>query len=138
MSFDFSAIGLASDANTTLSPPEHVGIWSPIGADLTPGQTGLDSNFPGSSSTSNPNSSTSWSSLDNLGSGVTNVGSNILSAFGNLVTAQVNKTALLTATGKGGAAVSRLPTASPNSWGMYVLIALGIAGVGAVVYAVRK
>jgi len=82
--------------------------------------------------------SNAWSGLDNLGSGVVNVGSNIFSAFGNLVSAQINKTALLTATGAVGRSNTAAPTRNPNAWKTYVVIGLVIvAGIG-VWHALRK
>jgi hypothetical protein len=79
-----------------------------------------------------------WSGLDDLGSNVSNVGSSVFSAFGNLVSAQINKTALLTATGAVGRSNTAAPTANPNAWKTYVVIALVIvAGIG-VWHAVRK
>jgi hypothetical protein len=72
-----------------------------------------------------------WSGLDDLGSGVANVGSNVFSAFGNLVSAQINKTALLTATGAVGKSNTAAPTANPNAWKTYIVIGLVIvAGIG--------
>lgn len=79
-----------------------------------------------------------WSGLDDLGSSVSNVGSNVFSAFGNLVSAQINKTALLTATGAVGRSNTAAPTPNPNVWKTYVVVALVIvAGIG-VWHAVRK
>ena len=80
-------------------------------------------------SSSDPQSA--WSGLDDLGSGVTNVASNVFSAFGNLVTAQVNKTALLTATCAVGRSNTAAPTPNPNAWKTYLVIGLVVvAGIG--------
>lgn len=65
--------------------------------------------------------SDSWSGLDNLGSSTSNVAGNILSGFGNLVTAQLNKTALLTATGAVGRSTTNAPTSNPNIWKYFVV-----------------
>jgi hypothetical protein len=75
--------------------------------------------------------SSAWSGLDTLGSGVANVGSNVFSAFGNLVSAQINKTALLTATGAVGRSNTAAPTANPNAWKTYLVVGIVIvAGIG--------
>lgn len=75
--------------------------------------------------------SSAWSGLDDLGSGVANVGSSVFSAFGNLVSAQINKTALLTATGAVGRSNTAAPTANPNAWKTYLVIGLVVvAGIG--------
>jgi hypothetical protein len=72
-----------------------------------------------------------WAGLDTVGSGTTNVASNVLSSFGNLVSAQINKTALLTATGAVGRSNTAAPTANPNAWKTYLVIGLVIvAGIG--------
>lgn len=75
--------------------------------------------------------STAWSGLDTVGSGTSNVATNILSSFGNLVSSQINKTALLTATGAVGKSNTAAPIANPNAWKTYLVIGLVIvAGVG--------
>jgi hypothetical protein len=79
-----------------------------------------------------------WSGLDNLGSGVANVGSNVFSAFGNLVSAQINKTALLTATGAVGRSNTAAPTKDPNAWKNYVVIGIVIVAVIGLYHAWRK
>ncbi len=72
-----------------------------------------------------------WSGLDDVGSGVANVATNVVSSFGNLVSAQINKTALLTATGAVGRSNTAAPTPNPNAWKTYVVIGLVIvAGIG--------
>ena len=79
-----------------------------------------------------------WSGLDKVGSGTANVATNILSSFGNLVSAQINKTALLTATGAVGRSNTAAPTANPNAWKSFVVIGLVIvAGIG-IWHAVRR
>lgn len=82
--------------------------------------------------------SSAWSGLDTVGSGVANVGSNIFSAFGNLVSAQINKTALLTATGAVGRSNTAAPTANPNSWKIFLAIGLAIVGGVVLYHAVKK
>jgi hypothetical protein len=95
-----------------------------------------DVNFdPNSLPTQDVNISTdpgnAWSGLDTVGSGTTNVATNVLSSFGNLVSAQINKTALLTATGAVGRSNTAAPTKNPNAWKTYLVIGLVIvAGVG--------
>lgn len=75
--------------------------------------------------------STAWSGLDTVGSSTSNVATNILSSFGNLVSSQINKTALLTATGAVGRSNTAAPTTNPNAWKTYLVIGLVIvAGVG--------
>ncbi|MGH8209891.1 MAG: hypothetical protein ACRETD_02965 [Steroidobacteraceae bacterium] len=82
--------------------------------------------------------STDWAGLDTVGSGTANVASSVLSSFGNLVSAQINKTALLTATGAVGKSNTAAPTANPNAWKTYLLIGIVIvAGVG-LFHASRK
>lgn len=85
-----------------------------------------------------PDPSTDWGSLDTLGSGVSNVASSILTSYGNLVSAQVNRTALLTATGKTGVSLTGAPLANANSWGAFLLIGVAALGVVAVIWAVKK
>lgn len=77
--------------------------------------------------------SASWSGLDTVGSGVANVASNVLSSFGNLVSAQVNRTALLTATGAVGRSNTAAPTANPNTWKIFLGVGLALA-VGLVIF----
>lgn len=79
-----------------------------------------------------------WSGLDTVGSGVANVGSNVFSAFGNLVSAQINKTALLTATGAVGRSNTAAKTANPNTWKIYVGIGVALVGGLVLFYALRK
>jgi hypothetical protein len=79
-----------------------------------------------------------WAGLDTVGSGVANVGSNVFSAFGNLVSAQINKTALLTATGAVGRSNTAAPTANPNGWFLYVGLGVAIVAGIAVFHAMRK
>jgi hypothetical protein len=75
--------------------------------------------------------SSAWSGLDTVGSNTSNVATNILSSFGNLVSSQINKTALLTATGAVGRSNTAAPTANPNAWKTYLVIGIVIvAGVG--------
>jgi len=83
-------------------------------------------------------SSWSWAGLDSVGSGVSNVATNVLSSFGNLVSAQVNKTGLLTATGAVGRSNTAAPTANPNAWKTYALIAVVIVAGVAVFHVARK
>lgn len=83
-------------------------------------------------------SGSSWAGLDNVGSGVSNVATNILGSFGNLVSAQINKTALLTATGAVGRSNTAAPTANPNSWKTYALVAVVIIAGVAVFHVARK
>ena len=83
-------------------------------------------------------SSSSWAGLDNVGSGVSNVATNVLSSFGNLVSAQINKTALLTATGAVGKSNTAAPTRNPNAWKMYALVAVVIVAGIAVFHSVRR
>src|SRR6266404_5815476 len=61
------------------------------------------------------NQSSAWSGLDSLGSATANVGSSLLSSFGNLVSAQVNRTALLTATGRAGVSLTAQQQANANA-----------------------
>ena len=75
--------------------------------------------------------SNAWSGLDTVGSGVANVAGNVVSAFGNLVSAQINKTALLTATGAVGRSNTAAPTPNPNSWKIF--LGIGVAIVGGIV-----
>ena len=75
--------------------------------------------------------SSDWSGLDTVGSGVSNVASNVFSSFGNLVSAQINKTALLTATGAVGKSNTAAPTANPNAWKIF--LGIGVAIVGGIV-----
>lgn len=82
--------------------------------------------------------SNAWSGLDTLGSNTSNVGSNVFSAFGNLVSAQINKTALLTATGAVGKSNTAAPTTNPNAWKTFVVIGLVIVAGVAVFHAWRK
>jgi len=79
-----------------------------------------------------------WAGLDTVGSGVANVGSNIAGAFGNLVAAQINKTALLTATGAIGRSNTAAPTRNPNTWKLFVGLGLAIVAGIAIYHAVRK
>lgn len=79
-----------------------------------------------------------WAGLDTVGSSAANVGSNIFSSFGNLVSAQINKTALLTATGALGRSNTAAPTANPNTWKLFVGIGIAIVGGIAIFHAVRK
>jgi hypothetical protein len=79
----------------------------------------------------------SWGGLDDLGSSVSNVASNILTSYGNLVAAQVNKTALLTATGKVGRSNTNAPTSNPNMWKYAVGIGVAALALVAVIKAVR-
>jgi len=78
-----------------------------------------------------------WSGLDTLGSSVSNVASSVLTSFGNLVSAQVNKTALLTATGAVGRSNTAAPTANPNTWKIFLAIGLVLVG-GLLVWKVVK
>ena len=82
--------------------------------------------------------SSDWAGLDTVGSGVANVASNVFSAFGNLVSAQVNKTALLTATGAIGRSNTAAPTANPNAWKIFLGIGIAIVGGILLFHAVRK
>jgi hypothetical protein len=84
------------------------------------------------------NPSSSWAGLDNVGSGVSNVATNVLSSFGNLVSAQINKTALLTATGAVGKSNTAAPTANPNAWKTFLLAGLAIVAGIAVFHFARK
>lgn len=83
-------------------------------------------------------SSSSWAGLDSVGSGVSNVATNVLSSFGNLVSAQINKTALLTATGAVGRSNTAAPTANPNAWKTFALVAVIIVAGIAVFHFARK
>lgn len=83
-------------------------------------------------------SSSSWAGLDDVGSGVGNVASNVLSSFGNLVSAQINKTALLTATGAVGKSNTAAPTKNPNAWKIFAGIGVAILGGLLLFHAVRK
>lgn len=77
--------------------------------------------------------SAAWSGLDTVGSSVANVATNVLSSFGNLVSAQVNNTALLTATGAIGRSNTAAPTANPNAWKTFLIVGL-VIGVGILLY----
>jgi|SRR5579872_737429 len=79
-----------------------------------------------------------WSGLDTVGSGVANVGSSVFSAFGNLVSAQINKTALLTATGAVGRSNTGARTPNPNGWKLYLGIGLALVAGLAIFHAVRR
>jgi hypothetical protein len=79
-----------------------------------------------------------WGGLDTLGSTTSNVASNIFSSLGNLVSAQINNTALLTATGKTAASLTAAKAASANAWHNYVLIAVALLAVGAGIYVLKK
>ena len=83
-------------------------------------------------------SSSSWAGLDTVGSGVSNVATNVLSSFGNLVSAQINKTALLTATGAVGKSNTAAPTANPNAWKIFLGIGVAIVGGILLFHAARK
>ena len=87
-------------------------------------------------STSDPSSA--WTGLDDLGSGVSNVATNVLTSFGNLVSAQVNKTALLTATGAIGRSNTAAPTPNPNAWQTFLLVGLVIGAGALILHLVRK
>jgi surface antigen len=78
-----------------------------------------------------------WSGLDDLGSTTSNVASSILGGFGNLVTAQLNSTALLTATGAKAKALTNAPTTNPNYW-QYFVIAGVVAIAGFAIYKAVK
>jgi|SRR6185437_9614753 len=80
----------------------------------------------------------SWSGLDSLGSSVSGVGSSILSSFGNLVSAQINNQALLTSTGALTQPLTNAPTANANVWSKVMIGGLVLAGIVAVVWAVKK
>jgi hypothetical protein len=82
--------------------------------------------------------SSAWSGLDTVGSNVGNVASNVFSSFGNLVSAQINKTALLTATGAVGRSNTAAPTANPNVWKIFVGIGVAIVGGIVLFHAVRR
>ena len=81
--------------------------------------------------------SSAWSGLDTVGSGVSNVAGNVFSAFGNLVSAQINKTALLTATGAVGRSNTAAPTRNPNAWKIFAGIGVAIVGGIVLFHAVR-
>jgi hypothetical protein len=82
----------------------------------------------------NTGSTGAWTGLDSLGSTTGNVASGLLSSFGNLVSAQLNNTALLTATGRVGAPLTAAQVANANAWRQYLMIALLLAGVGVGIY----
>jgi hypothetical protein len=82
--------------------------------------------------------SSSWSGLDTVGSSAGNVASNVFSAFGNLVSSQINKTALLTATGAVGKSNTAAPTANPNAWKIFLGIGVAIVGGIFLFHAVRR
>lgn len=82
--------------------------------------------------------SSAWSGLDTVGSGVSNVASNVFTSFGNLVSAQINKTALLTATGAVGRSNTAAPTANPNAWKIFLGIGVAILGGIVLYHLVRK
>lgn len=75
-----------------------------------------------------------WTGLDTLGSTTGNVASGLLQSFGNLVSAQVNRTALLTSTGRVGASLTAAQLANANKWQHYVMAAVLLAGVGVGLY----
>ena len=83
-------------------------------------------------------SSSSWAGLDSVGSGVSNVATNVLSSFGNLVSAEINKTALLTATGAVGRSNTAAPTANPNAWKIFLGIGVAIVGGILLFHAARR
>lgn len=82
--------------------------------------------------------SNAWSGLDTVGSSVGNVAGNVFSAFGNLVSSQINKTALLTATGAVGKSNTAAPTANPNAWKIFVGIGVAIVGGIVLFHVVRR
>jgi hypothetical protein len=82
--------------------------------------------------------SSAWSGLDTVGSSVSGVASNVFSSFGNLVSAQINKTALLTATGAVGKSNTAAPTKNPNSWKIFLGIGVAIVGGLLLFHAVRR
>jgi len=105
----------------------------PVLQDIT-----FDPNTVQQAETVQADSSSSWAGLDTVGSGVSNVATNVLGAFGNLVSAQVNKTALLTATGAVGRSNTAAPTRNPNAWKTYALVAVVIVAGVAVFHVARK
>lgn len=81
----------------------------------------------------NASASSQWSALDDLGSSASGVAGNILGGFGNLVTAQLNATALMTATGAKNKALTNAPTSNPNAW-QYLIIGGVVLVAGFAVY----
>lgn len=105
----------------------------PVLQDIT-----FDPNTVQQAETVQADSSSSWAGLDTVGSGVSNVATNVISSFGNLVSAQINKTALLTATGAVGRSNTNAPTKNPNAWKTYALVAVVIAAGVAVFHSLRR
>lgn len=120
------------DDDATNSPLDSL-----TGANLAPDTSSF--NLVGATSVpTNTGSTGAWSGLDDLGSSTGNVASSLLSSFGNLVSAQLNNTALLTATGKVGASLTAQQLANANAWKQYLMIAFLLGGVALAIHVWKK